>query len=236
MNRLETRLNQQRPAIAVPITETVTDEVIADIPNYCDVFELRVDKFSDTSIECLTQKAEQLGALLPVILTMRTQSEGGDWSDQEDDRQLEVAQEMITMVDGVDTRIYSTVAPAIVKLAKAHKKTPIGSYHNLTETPLPNNLKHVVHRARRLGVHFCKIATMAKKQEELERLTEVVINANGTKMIAVAMGEFGPVSRIALPLLGSKLTFASADANAVVPGQLGYRETRAILDTVSPYR
>jgi 3-dehydroquinate dehydratase-1 len=56
-----------------------------------------------------------------------------------------------------------------------------------------------------------------------------------TGLVAISMGENGTISRIAAPLFGSLFTYCFVDGS-VAPGQLGVKETAAMLDRLYPGR
>jgi len=59
-------------------------------------------------------------------------------------------------------------------------------------------------------------------------------NDVGIPIIAVSMGEYGKISRILGPLLGSYLTFAApAKGREAAPGQLTVEELHTVFDILS---
>ncbi len=236
MNRLKEVLDTNTPAIAVPILAETTDEIITDLPDSVDVFELRADVYDPANAHALIQKRLGDLAVLPTLLTVRSAKEGGFWQGSEAER-LSLIKSLITEVDGVDVELTSAIATEVIAIAHENNKVVVGSYHNFTDTPPTWTLDALGSKALELDVDYVKVATTVTRQRELMRLTDFTFDQavhSAIPPISVAMGPYGPMSRVTLPFYGSRLTYASADANPVANGQLGYKETRILLDTLAP--
>ena len=87
--------------------------------------------------------------------------------------------------------------------------------------------------ARAAGADLVKIATKASEIADLQTLATFTMEAAGQGVIVVAMGSFGPASRVLLPCLGSRMTFASGPQHEVA-GQLSFEQTSEALRRFSP--
>jgi len=86
-----------------------------------------------------------------------------------------------------------------------------------------------------MGADIAKVAFQANSYEDVMRLMGVLPeNDVGIPVIAVSMGEYGRISRILGPLLGSYLTFAApAKGQEAAPGQLTVEELHTVFDILS---
>ena len=83
-----------------------------------------------------------------------------------------------------------------------------------------------------IGADIAKVAFQANDYKDVINLMSVLLeNVVGIPIIAVSMGEYGKISRILGPLLGSYLTFASpAKGREAAPGQLTVEELHTVFD------
>ncbi|HEX7539055.1 MAG TPA: type I 3-dehydroquinate dehydratase, partial [Syntrophales bacterium] len=85
---------------------------------------------------------------------------------------------------------------------------------------------------RLLGADIVKIVTLANRVEDNLRVLELIPQALGVgqDIIAFCMGEKGRLSRVAAPLLGSCIGYASLEDGAEsAPGQLTAERMKKIL-------
>lgn len=218
--------------MAAVITEPLDDEAIDQIVNVADVIEFRGDKFPAQDFMYLAEQVGRLAAL-PLLLTIRHHAEHGDWISDEDDR-LKLFTDLLPLVDGIDVEVN---APGLSTLAaRAHDldKVVIASSHDFEQTPSDKTLEKTKARALKAGADYFKIAASAKTIEDYQRLASFTMRHVNDNVIVVAMDDYGPLSRILLPSIGSHLTYASAGSIAVAPGQMGYLETAELLKQLYP--
>lgn len=232
VNRLQETLDGSAPTIAVSITEPIVSDTILDIASVADVFEFRADKFPYHEPAYLLDQAKRLAAL-PLLTTIRVETEGGGWSNSEASR-LDFFNALLPVSDGLDVELSAGIARDTVETAHGVGKIAIVSSHDFNGTPSINVLEEKLAEAVGIGADYTKFATTANMQEEYERLVAFTLAHNKENIIVVAMGSYGPLSRIALPSIGSRLTYAFAGEIAVAPGQLNYVETGTILTKLWP--
>jgi len=220
MNKLREALDRSEPTMAVVFTGAESDELIDDVAALGAVAELRVDLLADQTPDNLKAQITRL-AKLPVLLTIRIMPEGGQWQGSMNKR-LGLFKSLIPYVDGVDVEKLSKIAPLVADEAHSQDKVVIGSRHNFVATPSTPELERLVKIARRIGADYTKIAATANADDDYDVLKN--FTSSQDNLIIVAMGDYGPRSRIELPCLGSRLTYASS-GQAVVPGQMNYRQT-----------
>jgi len=222
MNRLADVLDRPEPTMAVVFGEAYTDEAISDIAVVADVAEFRADLYPSHEPNYLIEQVRRLGAL-PLLLTVRLEAEGGEWVDSEGER-LQLISEVIPYVDGVDIELAADNLPEVADIAHRKDKVLIVSSHDFNATPSLETLEYRLADALIAGADYVKFAATANSEEEYRRLAGFTLNHQDGGLIVVAMGKYGPLSRITFPAMGSHLNYAFAGENAVAPGQLGYLE------------
>ncbi len=132
---------------------------------------------------------------------------------------------LLTAIDAgaafVDIELDSAVAThqAIIPRAREANCRVVVSYHNFELTPSRPRLEEVVTRAFATGADIVKIACLARGPRENARLLGLLDSPR--PLIVVGMGPRGRITRIAAPLLGSVLTYATGDGGLeTAPGQM----------------
>lgn len=232
MNRLANALEQPGATMAVVVAEPQNTEAIHNIVSVADVIEFRADKFPNQDFRRLVQQAGRF-ATLPLLLTIRPKAERGDWVGDEEDR-LSLFTDLLPFVDGIDVELNARIVPALVDIAHASNKIVIASSHDFECTPSSEALETTLNESKETGADYTKIAASAKTRIDYERLASFTMRHIKDKVIVVAMDDYGPLSRIVLPSIGSHLTYASTGDHAVAPGQMGYIETAVLLNRLYP--
>ena len=191
-----------------------------------DMLEVRVDLFPCAFektlgfVRMLRRKSR-----LPIIATIReTKDTKG--------KRLEMFGRLMPLVDAIDVEIDAQDGRDIIKRARG--KTVIISEHDFSGTPSESRLSSIVKRARSMGADIVKIAAMARSRGDAARLMRFAAGRR-ENLVAISMGEYGAVSRIAAPLFGSLFTYTFV-SRRVAPGQLPLKETAALLRKLYPAR
>lgn len=191
-------------------------------PAVCDVLEVRLDLTGLCGGEWLNLCAAIERQGRPVILTIRSSREGGQWRGREAERlalYLQAAR-VVSMLD-VELAATRTVA-ALVPVAKANGVRLIGSFHHFEKTPPLSRLLAVAARGRQRPVDVIKIATRVNRAAELANLLALPALVKGPLSV-MGMGPLGGLSRVAAAAAGSHLVYGSL-AKATAPGQPSCRE------------
>lgn len=100
------------------------------------------------------------------------------------------------------------------------------SHHDQERTPARRELEAIIARSFAAGADFVKIACRANSPSDSARLLGLLDRPRHRgRLIVVGLGEFGSITRILAPFLGSPFTFASlGEGSETAPGQIGYRE------------
>jgi 3-dehydroquinate dehydratase type I len=120
---------------------------------------------------------------------------------------------------------------------KAGGSRLIVSTHLLDGTPTQGGLESLLRRLAATGASTVKIVTRARSLEDNLRVLTLIPMAQRLEVsiIAFCMGSMGRLSRIASPLLGGYLTFASLEkGEESADGQIPVIEMKKILDILSP--
>ncbi|MFH2068814.1 MAG: type I 3-dehydroquinate dehydratase [Candidatus Omnitrophota bacterium] len=186
-----------------------------------DILEIRLDRVwgeglqpeiedSRSFIREIKQKTKK-----PLILTIRRpeESETPGPGVLPDESRLSFFEALITLVDAVDVEIGSPIAGKVARLARKAKKPVIGSYHNFRRIPSDSTLYEKIGRAKNLGADIFKIAALTERPKDTIRLLLFCNLFSRSHLIcAIGVGKEGALSRIAAPLFGSVLAYASLSA------------------------
>ena len=196
-----------------------------------DILEIRLDRLwslpdgkgikpemeeSRMFIQEVKQKTKK-----PLILTIRRPEENEAPGPKllPDEKRLPFFEALISLADAVDVEIGSVIAGKVIRLAKRAKKPVVGSYHNFRRLPPDNTLYEKMGRAKNLGADIFKIAALAEKPKETIRLLLFCNLFSASRLIcAIGVGKGCSLSRVALPLFGSVLAYASLSVKTA-PGQ-----------------
>ena len=233
-----------RPAIIVPITgetgEAVLDAAMVTLEHPVDLIERRADGLDDLTPETITATATALDDVLadPVLLTVRTHTEGGS-ADVDDDRYAELMLAAIrsgaaAYVD-IEFRREPHVVAALIDAARRGGVGTVLSAHDFDTTPPTAELRELYEAMCSVGADVVKVALMPADARDVLRMLEVALDVRHAHpeqaLVSIAMGPLGVVSRIAANQFGSVATFGTV-GSASAPGQLDAQTLRTILDAI----
>jgi len=182
----------------------------------CDIVELRVDQMPAGSdwLAC-GRSIEEKGT--PVIVTIRSHTEGGAWSGPEDERMAHLNR-ALEQLSAVDIELKSRLAAKVAAAAKRQKKVCIVSFHDFKRTPRLSTLKSILSQAQKCG-SVVKVSTMVKSRRDTDTLLALLLQKRKTPLCLIGMGPAATHTRISFATLGSCLTYGYLDKPAA-PGQL----------------
>jgi shikimate dehydrogenase/3-dehydroquinate dehydratase type I len=242
--------------ICIPITAKSNKEALREIKRCCafaDFIELRMDLIADGNLSDLIAAIRSTVDSVKIIVTCRKKEE--DLSATELPQAQQIAEysktEKIDLLkkaidlkaDFVDIELMEG-SDAIDELrdycAKSGRVTGlIISYHDIKKTPSVTKLQEVFHQAVENDAAVVKIVTFAKSAEDNLKVLGMIPYAqkHSQKIIAMCMGAEGRISRIAAPLLGAYLSFATQETCAQsAPGQLTVSQMRQINNLIQGNR
>lgn len=125
----------------------------------------------------------------------------------------------------------------IAEVHRLYKKTQvILSHHDFEKTPDDDDLKALFRKIKQKGADIKKIAVTAKSFSDSLRLLSVLkeLSAQDEKLIFVAMGQQGKITRTAGHLCGNYLMYCPlSSANKTAPGQVTAAELQSIMKLTS---
>jgi len=198
-----------------------------------DLVEVRADLFADPEPGAMVAILRRLRAVgRPIIFTVRAEAEGG--RPLHEKRRAGLYEAALPYVDAVDAEIVSSALIVdLVPAARAAGRPVILSAHALEATPPSDSLISLVDRGFGLGADVVKLATYASTVDDLQTLLTVTLAARRRGIVTLAMGPFGPLSRLVLAAAGSLLTYGHV-GKPTAPGQLGVAELAELTGRLYP--
>ncbi len=189
-----------------------------------DYVELRLDAIENVTTELARDTIESVKSITskPIILTNRTQEEGGLFQGTEDER-VKILKENAPLAEITDIEL-NTEGKLRQSVIDNANRTII-SYHNFERTPAQECLQTIIDEAVQLG-GIPKIAVKPNSTEDTYIILRLLMENRG--IIAISMDKIGSYTRIIAPLMGSPVTYAAID-NESAPGQLDVKTTSQII-------
>jgi len=176
-------------------------EAVARAMEWADLVEIRADYIPDLDLQRLFYKKRG-----PVLFTLRSSQEGGEFAGAERDRLETIVEAARLGADYIDVE-FSAFWQAV--LDRVPKERVILSYHNFDETP--GALEPLLDSMAGTGAGIVKIATRARSLADNRKIARLLASAatRNIRLCALAMGREGIPGRVLGPLWGSWMTFAS---------------------------
>ncbi len=178
----------------------------------CDIVELRLDLIGESF--------SRIESELPLLLTIRSKTEGGQWTGS-DTQRLTMYRQFIPHVAAVDVELNSPIAAEVCQIAREADKASIVSFHDFNATPDLEVLQDIVNDGQQVG-SIVKIVTLANEQSDVETLRALLGKRRGP-LCVMGMGQHAAKTRVEFPKLGSCLTYGYLD-KPLAPGQTSAAE------------
>ena len=240
-------IGEGRVKTIVPITGTTADEAIAQArtigaSTQTDAVEFRVD-FLDIALDAgkLAALGPKVAAQLkgkPLIVTFRTQSEGGNKMIA--DAAYGALYETLLkapFADLIDVEMFRSEEIVRRLVAAAHEASVfvVMSNHDFSGTPPAAELLARLRRQQELGADVLKLAMMPRDPgdvlELLHATWEMASRYAERPMMTMSMAGTGVVSRLAGEIFGSAMCFGMI-GRASAPGQVEVDRLAGVLDMV----
>lgn len=227
-----------KPTIIVSIIEKKHSEILrkaqamkqANVP----IVEWRVDFIETIGVIEFAQTLNELKEILqdtPLLFTYRSIKEGGKGRFSSKNiyalLRCAISQKQIDMID-IEFSLPQEICASLIDNAKQKQIITVLSSHDFTKTPELKVLEEQFEKMNELNAEIIKIATMANSSEDVLNLmvaTQKFTKRSKQKVITMAMGKLGTISRLAGSITNSSYTFASFH-QASAPGQLSYQQTK----------
>ena len=180
---------------------------------WADIVEIRADFIRDLDVSRLLRNKP-----CPVLFTLRSRKEGGDYAGTEQERLDTLLQAAKYGADWVDVEFSASYTTVLNGIEPARV---ILSYHNFDETPA--SLVSKVAEMAAAGAGILKVATKANRLSDNLTIASALAHAasHGIDLCALAMGPRGVPSRVLAPVWGSWMSFASLpDGTPTADGQV----------------
>ncbi|GAA1189511.1 type I 3-dehydroquinate dehydratase [Brevibacterium paucivorans] len=224
-------------------------------PTSPDVLEWRVDPL----VSALTAGEGDLGGKiaevatalrartqLPLILTVRSEAEGGQCPEGAYTSAVEALIQCAatsTETSGVtdvqialDVEVARPDARVLIEKAREQGIHVIASFHDFCATP-PDLLERM-HAMEQAGASVAKIAVTPTNMDDVLSVLRVTHRAQAElaiPVIAISMGRMGAVTRLMGAEFGSCATFATGPQGASAPGQYSVAQVRQLAQVLKPY-
>lgn len=233
MNTLISLLDEGIPLTAVGFVGNTPANVVLDAKaRGLDIAELRIDHYPSSVSADVISEIKKF-ANFHTIATIRLKNEGGKWDSSEEQR-LKLFRDIIPHVDAIDIELHAEdILPSVIQEAHDKNKLALVSYHNFDKTPDIQSLQAIVDDAWSKNADLIKIAVHVSNSEDLQVLAMLTLSNKDKRLIAIAMGSDGLISRVFFPALGSRITFAYI-GTPTAPGQLKFVELFQLLREFYP--
>jgi 3-dehydroquinate dehydratase-1 len=224
----------REPRVCVPVVAADTGEMLRQAAAIRahepppDVVEWRADYLRGLAPGALPEILRQVWQVLsdiPILFTLRRREEGGASNISEPDRLACIGAAIhsghIALVD-IELATAADARADVIAQAHAVGVGVIVSAHDFGGTPDAAALAASFAALCAAGGDAAKLAVTAQTPDDALRLLRVTARAAATAsipLISMAMGPAGPITRLAGPLFGSAMTFATIGPSSA-PGQL----------------
>lgn len=238
-------LGQGRPKGCVPLIGTdlaellsAAQQVVAAQP---DLVEWRIDYLTDctfTTLQADFGALRQALADLPILVTLRTQAEGGELAVTAAAYQqllLQICQAGLADALDVEFNRGPQVVQAILTAAQAANIPVILSKHDFQATAPLAVLEQQLLDMGATAADVVKLAVMPQQPADVLTLMQATLQADRQltqPLITMSMGDLGRISRLSGSLTGSTLSFATV-SGASAPGQLDLATLKTILTALA---
>jgi 3-dehydroquinate dehydratase-1 len=206
---------------------------VAIIESSLDVLlkELQDVAFAEVRMEQLKPSLDEVKEIfsLPkkLIATMRP----GTVSDEERAQVLVAAVEAGAAYVDVEIESPTWFKDTVINATRNTECQAIVSFHDFDKTPEKERLDEIVAACFADGADVAKVACQAHTAGDSARILSLL--DSDRPVIALGMGSAGKITRIAAPLLGAPLTFASrSQGQETAEGQLDIASLSKLLETI----
>ncbi len=242
-----TVIGEGAPKTIVPTTGASSAQVleqariIGDNPN-ADLIEFRIDYLDvatdPVQIAALGKQVASAARNKPMIVTFRTQAEGGS-KPITDAAYGALYTRLIDagFIDLLDVEMFRApdVVAALVTRAHAKGIKVVMSSHDFKKTPSATEIITRLRRQDEMGADILKIAVMPQSPADVLVLLDATAQMRATysdkPQLTMSMGGLGAITRLSGEVFGSDLTFGMIGTPSA-PGQVDVGQLRHVLSTV----
>ena len=221
--------------ICIPIMAKDTDGALkkmAKANTLANIIEIRLDVMEEFDLKEIIHSSCK-----PILVTYRSRSEGGRGSAGYETRVRYLTESMKAGADYVDMEFSIPLEHRQTIIYNRASCKIVVSLHLISGTPSRERLDILFKKMVATGADIVKMVTWATSWEDNFRVLQLIPKAQamGIEIIAFCMGPLGRISRIACPLMGGYMTFASSkEGDESASGQIPAPDIKQILETLSP--
>ena len=234
---------QVKIAVTIAPENELLPATIEDLKRYqsdFDIIELRIDQWQQietTTVRAVLQQLKDLALNKQILVTYRTANQGG-LGTLASKEYLEYLTTLITQetFDVIDLEFDKKQNPeeltTVINLAQNNNKEVVLYYHDFDQTPQLDELKHLYYKMHLLAPDYLKVAVMPKGKEDVTNLLNamsVTADSINERVVGIAMGKIGIVSRTAQGVFGGTISYGCIDTPKA-PGQIHVATLRQQLD------
>ncbi|MBU9844276.1 type I 3-dehydroquinate dehydratase [Rahnella sp. FRB 231] len=242
-----TVIGEGTPKIIVPTTGTTAGQVLEQAKTIgtnpdADLIEYRIDYLTFASdaakVGALGKQVAAAAEGKPLILTFRTQAEGGmkTISDKAyGDLYLSLINDHF--IDILDVEMFRDAKVVNQVVAAAHKAgiKVVMSSHDFHNTPSVADIVARLRKQDSMGADILKIAVMPHNPEDVVRLMDATAQIREQyslkPLLTMSMGGLGAVSRLSGEVFGDDLTFGMLGTPSA-PGQIEAHQLHQEMNTL----
>ena len=240
------RIGEGMPKTIVPITGATAEQALQQAAVIAasastDIAEWRIDYLDiatdGTALLALGKRIEQALAGKPLIVTFRTQAEGGSKAIRDADYGALYA----TLLRGgfvqmLDVEMFRDpqVVQSLVSAAHQAGAKVVMSSHDFHGTPPREEIVARLLRQQAMGADVLKIAVMPRDAGDVLALLDAtwqVRQQSVRPLLTMAMGGTGVVSRLAGETFGQAMTFGMIGTPSA-PGQVEVEQLQSVLQVI----
>ncbi|MCS4230925.1 3-dehydroquinate dehydratase [Stenotrophomonas maltophilia] len=240
------RIGEGMPKTIVPITAATAEQALQQATVIAasastDIAEWRIDYLDiatdGTALLALGKRIEQALAGKPLIVTFRTQAEGGSKAISDADYGALYS----TLLRGgfvqmLDVEMFRDrqVVQSLVDAAHGAGAKVVMSSHDFHGTPPREEIVARLLRQQAMGADVLKIAVMPRDAGDVLALLDAtwqVRQQSDRPLLTMAMGGTGVVSRLAGETFGQAMTFGMIGTPSA-PGQVEVEQLQSVLQVI----
>lgn len=242
-----TVIGEGAPKTIVPTTGATAEQVLEQARIIganadADLIEFRIDYLDfATDSARIAELGKQVAVAArhkPMIVTFRTQAEGGS-KPITDAAYSALYMSLIQagFIDLLDVEMFRApeVVTALVRQAHAKSIKVVMSSHDFHKTPATAEIIARLRQQDQLGADILKIAVMPQSPADVLALLDATAQMRATysskPQLTMSMGGLGAITRLSGEVFGSDLTFGMIGTPSA-PGQVDVGELRQTLNTI----
>ncbi|MDG6907291.1 MAG: type I 3-dehydroquinate dehydratase [Nitrososphaerota archaeon] len=204
----------------------------------CDLVELRIDHLTKKEPSVVGDIIQN--SLLPLIVTIRSERDGGLFPKFEESARLSLLNSSLentpTLID-IEFDLRKKERSKLLNDARKQGVGVICSHHDFNSTPPSASILSRGRAISEFGADIAKQAYMVRNQNDASRIIEGAEAQNLDKKMftTFGMGHRGRLTRLQTLFSGSCLIYCSIDDSENRLGQIGVKFARKYIDSLKSY-